>query len=55
MEQKKLNHIADIPMRLFEGAPEGSHVVGTACEDIEDRIVIVYGLEDEKYDKRKAA
>ena len=46
MEQKKLNHIADIPLRLFEGAPEGSHVVGTACEDIEDRMVIVFEIKE---------
>ena len=45
MEQKKLNHIADIPLRLFEGAPEGSRVVGTADEESEDRMVIVFELE----------
>ena len=44
--QKKLNHIADIPLRLFEGAPEGYTVVGTACEDIEDRIVIVFDIKE---------
>ena len=42
--QKKLNHIADIPLRLFEGAPEGYAVVGTACEDVEDRMVIVFEI-----------
>lgn len=44
MEQK-LNHIADIPLRLFKGAPEGSVVVGTADEETEDRVVIVFELE----------
>ena len=43
--EPKLNHIADIPLRLFEGAPEGYRVVGTACEDVEDLIVIVFELE----------
>ena len=46
MEQKKLNHIADIPLRLFEGAPEGSHVVGTADEDVEDRVVLVFEIKE---------
>ena len=45
-EQKKLNHIADIPLRLYEGAPEGSHVVGTADEDVEDRVVLVFEIKE---------
>lgn len=42
---KKLNHIADIPLRLFEGAPEGYAVVGTSDDEGEDRVVIVFELE----------
>jgi hypothetical protein len=46
LEQKKLNHIADIPLRLFEGAPEGYAVVGTACDETEDLIVIVFEIKE---------
>ena len=42
--QKELNHIADIPLRLFDGAPEGYAVVGTSDEDVEDRMVIVFEI-----------
>ena len=45
-EQKKLNHIADIPLRLFEGAPEGYAVVGTADEDVEDLVVLVFEIKE---------
>ncbi len=43
-KETKLNHLTDIPLRLFEGAPEGARVVGTADEDREDRVVIVFEL-----------
>ena len=44
--EKKLNHIADIPLRLFEGAPEGYRVVGASDDEGEDRIVIVFELSE---------
>ena len=44
--EKVLNHIADIPLRLFDGAPEGSHVVGTSDDEVEDRMVIVFEIKE---------
>ena len=44
-EPVNLDYLYEVPLRLFDGVvPECARVVGTADEEFEDRMVVVFEL-----------
>ena len=47
MEPDNLNYLYEVPLRLFDGVvPERARVVGTACDELEDRMVVVFEMKE---------